>query len=94
VPCTVLIVDDHDGFRRSARALLEADGFELVGEAVDGMSAIAAVARLRPRLVLLDVRLPDIDGSEVAARITAEIDPRVVVLTEPQSQRVLAPAGR
>jgi DNA-binding NarL/FixJ family response regulator len=42
VPCTVLIVDDHDDFRRTARALLEAAGFEVVGEAVDGESAVIA----------------------------------------------------
>ena len=50
MPLTVLIVDDHEGFRRVARALLEADGFRVVGEAVDGESAIAEANRLRPRL--------------------------------------------
>lgn len=66
---TVLIVDDHPGFRSATRALVEAAGFEVVGEAADGMSAIAAVAKLRPEVVLLDVQLPDIDGFAVAEQI-------------------------
>jgi DNA-binding NarL/FixJ family response regulator len=78
---TVLIVDDHPDFRRNARALLEADGFEVVGEAVDGASAIAEAARLRPRLVLLDIQLPDLDGFEVAARLGESSDRPTVVLT-------------
>lgn len=66
---TILIVDDHPSFRATARALLQADGFEVVGEAEDGASAIEAVARLHPDLVLLDVQLPDMDGFAVAAEI-------------------------
>ncbi|HET7044908.1 MAG TPA: response regulator transcription factor [Gaiellaceae bacterium] len=65
----VLIVDDHPSFRRSARALLESEGFEVVGEAEDGAAAIAAVSVLAPDLVLLDVQLPDVDGFEVASRL-------------------------
>ena len=78
---TVLIVDDHEGFRRNARELLEADGFEVVGEAADGESAIVGVETLRPQLVVLDVRLPDIDGFEVAERLARSADPPTVVLT-------------
>jgi DNA-binding NarL/FixJ family response regulator len=81
VPRTVLIVDDHDGFRRDARALLEADGFEVVGEAADGESAIAEAQRLRPLLVLLDIQLPDTDGFEVSAKLAETADPPAVVLT-------------
>jgi DNA-binding NarL/FixJ family response regulator len=81
VQLTVLIVDDHEGFRHVARALLEADGVQVVGEAADGESAIKEAARLRPQLVLLDVQLPDIDGFEVAARIGEASDPPAVVLT-------------
>jgi DNA-binding NarL/FixJ family response regulator len=66
---TLLIVDDHPGFRSLARRLLEADGFQVVGEAADGHAAVAAARRLRPDVVLLDVQLPDIDGFEVSARI-------------------------
>ena len=81
MPLTVLIVDDHEGFRQVARALLEADGIEVVGEAADGESAITEAERLRPQLVLLDVQLPGIDGFEVAARLGAATDPPAVVLT-------------
>jgi DNA-binding NarL/FixJ family response regulator len=66
---TVLIVDDHPSFRASARRMLEADGYEVVGEAEDGVAALAAAQQLRPELVLLDVRLPDVDGFEVARRL-------------------------
>ena len=62
----IVIVDDHTSFRASARALLEAEGFDIVGEAGDGASALATIADLRPEGVLLDVQLPDIDGFEVA----------------------------
>jgi DNA-binding NarL/FixJ family response regulator len=77
---TVVIVDDHPGFRSSARAVLEAAGFEVVGEAVDGVSALAVVDRLRPRIVLLDIQLPDIDGFAVAERLASVGDPPAVVL--------------
>jgi DNA-binding NarL/FixJ family response regulator len=78
---TVLIVDDHAGFRRSARALLEADGFEVVGEAATGEGAIRAFEELLPRIVLLDVHLPDIDGLAVAERLAGALAPPAVVLT-------------
>ena len=58
---TVLIVDDHPSFRGTARALLESEGFEVVGEAADGGSAIEAAESLHPDVILLDVYLPDID---------------------------------
>lgn len=72
---TCLIVDDHAGFRELARAMLESDGFNVVGEAADGVSALAAVAREHPDVVLLDVQLPDIDGFEVLARLRHEAVP-------------------
>lgn len=77
---TILIVDDHPSFRASARMVLEAEGFDVVGEAEDGLSAIAAAHELRPQVVLLDVQLPDIDGFEVASRLTAEGDAPAIVL--------------
>lgn len=66
----ILIVDDHPSFRATARALLAAEGFDVVGEAEDGHSALEAVERLRPDLVLLDIQLPDMDGFAVASRLT------------------------
>ena len=65
---SVLIVDDHPSFRATARVLLESEGFDVVGEAEDGSSALEAVAALHPQIVLLDVQLPDLDGFEVAAQ--------------------------
>jgi DNA-binding NarL/FixJ family response regulator len=75
---TVLIVDDHAAFRAAARALLDASGFEVVGEAADGASAVAAVSTLRPDVVLLDIQLPDIDGFAVAERLGSD-RPRIVL---------------
>jgi DNA-binding NarL/FixJ family response regulator len=77
---TMLIVDDHAGFREAARALLDAEGFRVVGEAVDGLEALAEVKRLRPEVVLLDVQLPGQDGFVVAEWIAELPHPPVVVL--------------
>jgi DNA-binding NarL/FixJ family response regulator len=66
---TVLIVDDHAGFRASARRLLEVDGFQVIGEADSGASGLEAAGVLAPDLVLLDVQLPDSDGIEVCDRL-------------------------
>jgi DNA-binding NarL/FixJ family response regulator len=78
---TVLVVDDHAGFRSRARLLLETEGYEVVGEATNGQTAVAEARRLRPDVVLLDVQLPDADGFDVAARITDDGSPPAVVLT-------------
>ena len=66
----VLTVDDQAVFRGIAREVIDATpGFESVGEAASGEEALAAVARLVPQLVLLDVRMPGLDGIEVARRL-------------------------
>jgi DNA-binding NarL/FixJ family response regulator len=78
---TVLIVDDHADFRSAARALLEAGGFDVVGEAADGASALGAVHDLRPAVVLLDVCLPDVDGFAVAERLATDGASATIVLT-------------
>jgi DNA-binding NarL/FixJ family response regulator len=77
---TVLIVDDHPAFRSLARALLESEGFAVVGEAEDGAGAIVAVEALRPAVVVLDIQLPDLDGFEVAERLAGRPDSPAVVL--------------
>ena len=77
---TVLIVDDHPSFRASARLLLEAEGFEVIGEAADGASALEEIGRLTPQVVLLDVQLPDTDGFQVAAALTARGDGCAIVM--------------
>jgi DNA-binding NarL/FixJ family response regulator len=88
---TILIVDDSATFRRQARAVLEADGLTVVGEAVDGASGLAEARRLRPNLVLLDIGLPDIEGFDVARELATH-DPRpLVVLTSSRSASEYGP---
>ncbi len=77
----ILIVDDHASFRESARSLLEAEGFEVVGEAENGVAALRLAKELNPAVVLLDVQLPDFDGFEVADRLRKLDPPPEVILT-------------
>ena len=77
---TVLTVDDQRIFLRTARSLIEATpGFVQVGEAASGEEALELVAHLRPDLVLVDVRMPGMDGVETARRLT-EADPATTVV--------------
>ena len=87
---TVVIVDDHAGFRAMARRMLEGDGFRVVGEAADGHAALSAVAGLRPQVVLLDIQLPGMDGFAVAQRLAETGGDALVVLT---SSRAAADYG-
>jgi DNA-binding NarL/FixJ family response regulator len=75
---SVLIVDDHAGFRLRARRLLEAEGWNVVGEAGDAAEALRAVEDLQPEVVLLDVHLSDVNGLYVARALS---DDTAVVLT-------------
>lgn len=88
---TVVIVDDHPEFRESASALLESEGFSVIGEAADGDQAIAAVERLRPQVVLLDIQLPDLDGFAVAERLAQTSDPPRVVLISSREATAYGP---
>ena len=78
---SVLIVDDHAAFRVGVSALLAVDGYDVVGEAADGRSGLEAAAALQPDVVLLDVRLPDMDGFEVAHALASRGSSAAVVLT-------------
>src|SRR5262245_9057837 len=91
VGVSVLIVDDHDEFRRSARAQLEADGYTVVGEARDGDGAIAEAERLCPEVVLPDIRLPGIDGFAVAERLGSSAHPPAGVLISGHDARSYGP---
>ena len=90
----ILIVDDHPSFRSAARRLLEAEGYEVVGEEADGEAGVGAVATLRPDMVLLDVHLPGIDGFEAASRITAAGDGPAVVMTSSRDGADFGPLVR
>lgn len=84
---TVVIVDDHPSFRTSARTLLELEGFQVIGEAEDGASALEVTAALEPELVLLDVALPDSNGFDIAEQLAR--GPSKVILTSSREQRDL-----
>jgi DNA-binding NarL/FixJ family response regulator len=76
----VLIVDDHPVFREAARDLLEARGYAVVGEAGCAATALAATERLAPDAVLLDVRLGDDSGFDVACALSRRAAPPAVLL--------------
>lgn len=76
----MLIVDDHPGFRTFVRQLLEAGGFDVVGEAGGVVEARDAVPVLQPQVVLLDVNLPDGDGLQLAEELTDAAGAPAVVL--------------
>ncbi|MFL6073705.1 MAG: response regulator [Mycobacteriales bacterium] len=81
-PLRVLVVDDQDLFRGGFTMILNAqDGITVVGEAADGAEAVAAAVALRPDVVLMDIRMPVLDGIQATARICARTDARVLVLT-------------
>ncbi len=78
---TVLIIDDHAAFRAGVRELLKADGYDVIGEADDGLSGLVAAGSLQPDVILLDVRLPDMDGFAVAGELAARGCAAAIVVT-------------
>jgi two-component system response regulator EvgA len=84
---TIVIVDDDPRFRTQARHVLEADGFVVIGEAVDGASGLAAARSLKPDYLLLDIGLPDVEGFEVARALAVNGPPPLVVLTSSRDAR-------
>ena len=94
VAATVLIVDDHAGFRSFARALLEAEGFEVVGRRPTERRRSRSARALAPELVLLDVALPDMDGFAVCEALLEDGAGPAVVLTSSRDVSVVPPATR
>src|SRR5580693_2552957 len=82
-PLRVLVADDQELVRAGFRLILEAAGFAVVGEAADGAEALALAAREHPDVVLMDIRMPVMDGLAAARQLTAQSDgaPKVVMLT-------------
>ena len=82
-PIRVLVVDDQDLVRAGFRLILERSGLDVVGEAADGIEAIEVAAATRPDVVLMDVRMPRLDGIEATRRILAGLEPlpRIIALT-------------
>jgi DNA-binding NarL/FixJ family response regulator len=77
---TVLVVDDHDGFRAGLKSLLIEHGFDVVGDAADGEKALELVESLSPQVVLMDLQLPRISGVEATRRIAASSPTTAVVM--------------
>jgi DNA-binding NarL/FixJ family response regulator len=87
-PLRVLVADDQELVRAGFRLILEAAGFTVVGEAADGAEALTLAARERPDVVLMDIRMPVMDGLEATRQLTApspdepaQSAPKVVILT-------------
>ena len=95
---TVLVVDDQSLIRQAVSDILShADGIEVVGEAVDGQDAVAAAARLRPDVIVMDIRMPRLDGIAATAAICADPDlasTRVLILTTFEEDEYIVTALR
>jgi DNA-binding NarL/FixJ family response regulator len=85
MPARAVIVDDHAAFRASARRLLELSGYDVVGEAADGVTGLALARELEPELVLLDIALPELSGFDVAKGLSGT--PSKVILISSRQQK-------
>ncbi|AIZ33003.1 response regulator [Pseudomonas sp. K1(2024)] len=84
---TVLMVDDHPTVRLAVRILLERERFEVVGESGNGIEAVQMARQLSPKVVILDIGLPGLDGMEVIKRLQMlEPAPKIMVLTGQSSE--------
>jgi DNA-binding NarL/FixJ family response regulator len=93
-PITMLIVDDHPVVRDGLRGMFTGDPrFEVLGEAADGAEAIAAGERLRPDVILMDLRMPEVDGVSAIRRLAERgVPSRVLVLTTYDTDSDVLPA--
>ena len=78
---TILIAEDETIIRLDLRALLEANGLEVCGEARDGVEAVELAESLKPDVIVMDIKMPRLDGIEAATRILAERPVPIVMLT-------------
>lgn len=86
----ILIADDHALFRDGLRSLLTAQGHEVVGEARNGVEAVAMTREIRPEMVLMDLSMPELDGIGATKQIVAEVpEIKVVILTASESDATL-----
>lgn len=93
----VMVVDDTDHVRRMLRNMLELDGFEVVAEAAGGTEALELVGGANPDVVVIDYKMPDLDGLQTASRIRAERPDQVIILytafVDPELQRQAREVG-
>jgi CheY-like chemotaxis protein len=92
LPPRVLIAEDETIVRLDLRGLLSSRGFEVVGEARNGIEAVERARELEPDLVLLDVKMPELDGIEAARRILAERPVPIVLVTAYDEEALVARA--
>jgi CheY-like chemotaxis protein len=90
----VLLVDDHAEFRAYARGLITSAGLLVIAEAADGSAALRAAHLHHPEIVVLDIRLPDMSGLDVARRVKAGPNPPVVILISSGDRREYEQAAR
>lgn len=84
---TVLVVDDNDTTRAMLRGIFRQEGAQVLGEAKDGVAAIAACRKLKPLLVCLDVRMPNSDGLDVLKEIRGEFPQTRVLMVTASTER-------
>ncbi len=90
----ILIADDHPLFRVGLKYALKAQGFEVVAEVADGLEAIAATESLLPDVVLLDVKMPQLDGIEACKQIKSQFDEVVVIMLTTFEEPAIIEAAR